>query len=463
MSKTIFFRIATLSLVASHLSLFSCNIRNPNLSEKQLLALATDTTRKTAETPAFVFPDTSYVPPVGAKYAEIRSVDPASPPVTLKVAIPEGAKQPLKLSLFGSSVEYVTLQLPGENDFFMSATHTTISFGRGSSGNYVSTQVNMLGNHFVTSDALGVRLFGPSGKFVQNLLLSEFEGSERNIQNVKIDFDGYKRATLNEISGTRCLLTYIDFGEEKNVMDLVRGNGEKNWAGEFDLSKMPLYTPQSEILSTQGVEMVPVRSAPSGLLFDDNTRFSFRIPFNRNLIAISFNNMGDTLCKFTNHVVGNGGAYVTDRSFFYRANDELFFRQEFCDTIFRVQSANRIVPAYRFDFGALRLTPNEGATGNTQGKLVPKNWLVFKNSMLLIFSQARDCPDCRARNEVTFHCLLFDKYTGNSTAIDMKSQYPENILIENDIDGGLPIPLNSLHTEGDVMMAIFTKFQLKKS
>jgi len=455
MCKKFYFCFAFLSLVA-------CTSRNPNLSEKKLFALANDTTQKAVEKPATIFPDTSYVPPAGAMFTEIRSVDPASPPVKLKVGVHEGTKQPLILSMFGSAVEYVTLQLPDEKDFFMSATHTTISFDRGSSGSYVSTQVNMLGDHFVTSDAMGIRLFDPSGKFVQNLLMSEFESGERNVQNVKIDFNGYKRAIVSNFSGTRCFLTFIDFGEGKNVMDLALGNG-KVWAGEFDLSKQPLYSSQNEISSlTPGVEMVPVRNVPSGGFLDDDTRFRFRIPLNRNLIAISFNSMGDTLCKFTNHVEGNGGAYVTDMSFFYRADDQLFFRQEFCDTIFRVASANRIVPAYRFDFGMKRLTPSEGATNNTQGKLIPKKWLVFKNSMILIFSEGRDCPACRTRGEVTFHCLLFDKQTGNSTAIDMKSQYHENILIENDIDGGLPIPLNSLHTEGDIMIANFTKGQIEE-
>ena len=82
--------------------------------------------------------------------------------------------------------------------------------------------------------------------------------------------------------------------------------------------------------------------------------------------------------------------------------------------------------------------------------------------MLLIFSEGRDCPVCRTRNEVTFHCLLFDKQTGQSTAIDMQSRYPENILIENDIDGGLPIPLNALRVENDVLIATYTKRQIEE-
>jgi hypothetical protein len=211
---------------------------------------------------------------------------------------------------------------------------------------------------------------------------------------------------------------------------------------------------------TPGVEMVPIRNVPTGMFMDDNTRFSFRRVSNP--LAITFNNMGDTLCRFTNYLTENSGAYNTDVSFFYRAGRELFFRHEFCDTIYRVRSAYQIVPVYCFDFGEKRFLPSESATNKTQGKLVPKQWIVFRNEMMLIFSEGRDCPDCRTRNEVTFHCLLFDKKTGQATAIDMQSRYPENILIENDLDNGLPIPLNSLRIQDDEIIATFAKEQIQE-
>ena len=458
------------------LSFVSCGNRNPNLSKRQLLALENDTTQtnpEKPERPAYVFPDTSYVPPVGAKYTEIRSIDPAAPPVTLKISVPQGEKQTLKLSRFGSSVEYVVLRIPGENDFFLSDTHTSLYFdGGGVSGNRSSTQVNRMGDHFITSDALGVRLFDASGNFVQNLIMSDFTGQERNAQEIKMDFNGYKRAVLSDFSDTRCFITMLDY--ENDVMayrhfttgfPYRNGNKERKgkiWAGEFILANRPVYTPQSELEPlSPGVELAPVRGVPAGKYMDDNTRFHLQLVPTAT-VAVSFDNMGDTLCKFTNHVTGNGGAYQSDKSFFYRVDGALFFRQEFCDTVFRVQSANRIVPAYCLDFGTLRLTPSEGATNKTQGKLIPWKWFDFKNFILLIFTEGRDCPDCRTRNEVTFHSLLFDKQTGRATPIDMQSRYPENFLIANDIDGELPIPINSLHREGDAIIATYSKNEIEE-
>ena len=444
-------------MFACCLSLLSCGNRNPNLSKKQLLALENDTTQtnsETPETPAYVFPDTSYVPPAGAKYTEIRSIDPAAPPVTLKVSVPQGEKQSLKLSRFGSSVEYVVLRLPDENDFFLTEKFSTPIQILGIN-NYKFTYIDRLGDHFIASNGSGVRLFDPSGFFVQDLLMSE-----------KADrvFEGEKFASMLDITGTHCYLAMVDFeGNPYNVRDfLVKGHSDaKFWAGEFDLAKRPIFTPSSELTTlTPGVELVPSRSFPAGMFMDDNTRFLFQR--GRDPFAITFNNMGDTLCKFTNYADGNGGAYKSDVSFFYRADGALFFRHEFCDTVFRVQSANCIVPVYRFDFGAQRLSSAESASNKMQGKFIPYKWFVFKDAMLLIFSEGHDCPDCRARNQVTFHCLLFDKQTGKPTPVDMKSLYPENILIENDLDGFLPIPINSLRIQDGVIIATYTKSQIEE-
>ncbi|MDR1171929.1 MAG: DUF4933 domain-containing protein [Bacteroidales bacterium] len=432
-----------LMLVAGYLSFFSCGGRNPNLSEKRLQALANDTTLQTEEGTSPVLPDTGYVPPVGAKFIENRSVDPVSPTVTLKVGLQGGARQPLKLSRFGSSIEYITLKLPGEEDFFLSETTVHLNGDKWAQSYGSSTRVSTAGDYFVTSDELGIRLFDNQGAFVNNLLLSEFEG-KRNAQTVEIEFDSYKPAILRDVRGDRCYLAVIDH------------SAKKTWISEYRLANRPLNAQP---------EMTQVRNYPAGMYMDGNTRFNFQGGRGNRPVAVSFNTMGDTLCKFANHVQidKNIRAFASsDKSFFYRADGKLFFRQAYCDTIFRVQSANRIVPAYRFDFGAQRVSMEDGVQAKTQGKLLPWKWIAFKNSMILIFTEGRDCPNCRKAGEVTFHCLLFDKQSGHADAIDMISPYPEDALIENDIDGGLPLPLNSINARDDGILASFTKGQIEE-
>jgi hypothetical protein len=184
----------------------------------------------------------------------------------------------------------------------------------------------MLSDHFVTSDALGVRLFDKSGRFVQNLLMSDFKGQERNVQSITMDFSGYKKAIMCDISGTRCFLSYIDYNSDFNTFLSLGGLPPRSemkgkfWAGEFNLTNLPLINPKPELASlSTNVEMVPVRSVPDGMFMDDNTQFKFRIE-SKKTIAVSFNSIGDTLCKFINHVAESSGGYPSDRSFFYRAD-----------------------------------------------------------------------------------------------------------------------------------------------
>ena len=426
------------------LALFSCKSgnRNPNLPEKQLLALMNDTTQKAPETPDVILPDTSYVPPMGAKFTEIRSVDLASPLITLKVAVPQGAKQTLKLSMYGRSVEYVTLQLPDEKDFFLSQTRVHYNGDGWAQNSGANTQVMMAGDYLITNDVLGIRLFDNKGVFVKNLLLSEFEG-KRDVKQVEINMESLRQAVWRGSLGNRCFLAMHEY------------SSKKVFVGEYRVTNQ----------TVDGPVMTQVRSYPSGMFLDHQTLFSLRGGTGNRPAAITFNLMGDTLCKFTNHVRLESGVRAfanSDRSFSYRSDGKTFFRQAYCDTIFRVQSANRIVPAYRFDFGALRVSAEEGVTAKTQGKLLPWKMIALKNSMILIFTEGRDCPNCRTAGEVKFHCLLFDSQTSRSTAIDMKSAYPEDTLIENDIDGGLPMPLNTVMVREDVMMATFTKGQIEE-
>ena len=465
MKNGLFLHLPLLFLVIA----VSCgNSRRPGLSDKELFAQRKVETLQETEEQAPDFSDMeNYIVPSGIKYKESRAVDPASPPITLKVAVPQGAMQPLKLSRFGKSVEYVTLKLPDEKDFFLS--QTDVSYDRDwfqiPNDNWLhslniqpNTQVILAGDYFVTSDVLGIRLFDNKGAFVKNLLMSEFEGT-RNVHKVETIREGCRQAILRDWQDNRFFLAMREHSSDKAIYISQRKYSQKVFVGEYRITSQIVDDPV----------MTQVHNYPPGLFLDHQTLFNFRSDREirqDNQLAISFNQMGDTLCTFANHVrfdvVRLTNTAISDRSFSCRSDGKLFFRQGYCDTIFRVHSANRIVPAYRFDFGALRVSVEEGLTGKTQGKLLPWKWIALKNSMILIFTEGRDAPIYRTSGEVSFHCLMFDRQTGRSTAIDMKSKYPEDVLIENDIDSGLPVPLNTIDVQDNAMIATFTKGQIEE-
>ena len=457
-AKTIYFLTVLLIIICQFL-LFSCQYRNPNLSETQLLALLNDTSKIIAETPDVFLPDTNYIPSVGAKFTEIRTVAPASPPVTLKIRILEDAKQTLKLSMFGSSIEYVTLKLPEQYGYFASSVdlkRTNFSFKTADFGEaiikYYSSNTNAIkiGNHFITYDMIGIRLFDINGVFVKNILLSEFEG-ERDSLNVEIKFENYKQAVLRDIIGNKCFLAMFDH------------NLQKIYLGEYQIGK----SPDPEIVMTF------INNFPWGTTIDNNTLFKLNINnifayVNSNHIAVSLSFRSDTLCKFNNYIIPDKNIIEklrnyahSDNSFSYRFNDELFFRQAYNDTVFRVKSANRIIPAYLFDFGSQKVTIEEGLSAKTEGKLLLWWFVELKNSIILIFTEGRDCPNCREKGEVKFHCLVYDKQTKRYSPIDMNSTFPESAMIENDLDGGLPLLLTKINLQKDGIVATFTKKQIE--
>ena len=448
--------LRTILIYFAIITLASCGNRNPNLSEKQLLALLNDTTSNIIETPADILPDTGYIPPVGAKYIENRSIDPASPPVTLKVSISEGTKQTLKLSMFGSEIEYVTLRLPEENGYFASeigATCNQVLITRFEAKNdgwrntINSSLIRFSGNNIVVADMLGIRLFDNKGVFIKNLLLSEYDGHKS--KNPDIIFNTFKQSVLRGIIGDRILLALHDHSSDEIFI------------GEYNIGNHLTDKSENEIIMTKVPKYV------SGSFINNQTLIKTHFSINPQkypIIAFSLNLQGDTLCKFMSHIELDKDIEpfaFSDQSFFYRFENKLFFRQAYCDTIFRVESANRIIPAYKFDFGDKRVSIEEGVTAKTEGKLLPHNLIHTKNSMILIFTEGRDSPSCRTEGEVTFHCLMFDKKTGRPTNIDLKSKYPEEVLIENDIDNGLPVQLLYLNTKNENIFTSFTKKQIE--
>ena len=89
------------------LQVFSQN-SNPNLSDKKITELQDSIAKKAAT----VLPNTNYVPPAGARYKEIRSVEPSVPPVIIDIAGNLGNKKTFKLSDIASSVKYIIMQNP---------------------------------------------------------------------------------------------------------------------------------------------------------------------------------------------------------------------------------------------------------------------------------------------------------------------------------------------------------------
>ena len=111
MTKQIFYPFITLYFIVSHLLLFSCGGRNPNLSEKKLRELLVDTVLADIESPE-LFSEKENNISSGIAYKENRSVDPARPPVTIDIETAVERMPDISLNSIAKNVHYIMVDIP---------------------------------------------------------------------------------------------------------------------------------------------------------------------------------------------------------------------------------------------------------------------------------------------------------------------------------------------------------------
>jgi len=399
-----FSRIVTLSLVIGHLLLFSCNSRNPNLSEKQLLALMNDTTQNPPETPLFVLPDSNYLPPEGAKYEEIRSVDPAAPPEIIDIAGNLNHKKAFKLSDIAESVRYIFLEQPSD---------TKLSFP------YSMTSDD---EHIFIDTPEGLFCFSTYGQYLYTVCKNYTEKGEKTgtvfLGNIDL-LNGILIARII-VPGKGVQLSFFDVGEMDAQMLLNDHSGELKKSGV-----KPLYQRQL------GRGYAPMHRY---LLIDDQSIFTGRLT----VTSIS----GDTLCQFNDY-----GPYNPQISYtgIYRFNGITTFRKGNNDTIFRVMPPNRLTPAYVMQW------PDDlkGKQGTNDG-----GWI---ETPQLIFIQYNSLNKEQMKNETQW--AIYDK-TAKTLTHHITSD--QRALIENDMEPvGMPFWPEGVNHKGDMYM-VFSKESIRR-
>jgi len=405
--------------LALFISLVSCKNRNtPNLPEKQFQGLLSEVSEATT----FVFPDSSYVPPAGARYTEIRAVDPANPPAIIDIVGNMNNKKKFKLSDFASSVRYVFLQpSPGMEKM----THVF---------NIVSDDERI----FVNADE-GLLCYSTEGHYLYTVVTNQREGnslisgilflSNIDLHNGKLIF-----RTAERSSGVK-----LNVCEVEELDAQMRFNAQR---GELHhLNPQPTYQRR---IKPKGESYV---------LMDDNSLFISNM-FGNALTGVAI--YGDTLCKFNvhNHLPAPrtpAGVGAFTPSFTYRIDGKIMLRNVLSDTVFRVIPPNRIVPAYVLQRGEFRL----------------RNWIETPRFIFIHCTDSEDNPNRRRAGEVKDHWATYDKtaktlthhITGKSVLVENTTIHP---MFENDIDPvGMPFYPEGINHRNEMYM-IFNKEQIKR-
>jgi hypothetical protein len=164
-----------------------------------------------------------------------------------------------------------------------------------------------------------------------------------------------------------------------------------------------------------------------------------------NMLTV-FNKQGDTLSKFTRRekLVNYTKSLQrgTDIGTQYEENGSLYMRPAFNDTVFRISSPNRMTPVYVLNLGSYKVTKQQGVDPDFKltGKIIPGDWAETKNYIFMTFTKDDyDCPNTRKNKTVKIFHALYTKQTGKLTLIkgDPYNYSPE--ILENNIDGGVPV------------------------
>ena len=387
---------------------------------------------------------------------EIRSVDPQRPPFRIDIMGTVNSTRKLRLSDVGTSVRYVKLQTPPDTlllyDLFFyrhDIDSRVISDGEQIifEGLFGLTRFNMQGEYQETiwQNKTGVRIIGkgmatyggpdffgvpfhiPVSLSNGNLYYHFSDGPYGNGLVMKYKPGTGKDLTIrtqHEIPGRAnipgdTIFNKNQFSEER--FSCIYGTGSDSWAGVNNKWNA----------GTSGSSLV------------------------------TFNQKGDTLCKFSDFDRIVNFSYQQTRTAIelktYSYNGLLTVKQEYNDTVFRLIPPDRLLPAFIFDFGEYKFSAMDGLNANYDlSKKYMINSLHETNNFLFIrYTQNYDCPNTRKKNAVRFYNALFFKNESRLYHQPGFTLVPEGLV--NDLDGGMPFWPDFITPGGEMMKLVSGK------
>lgn len=407
--------------------------------------------------------------PKGFRFKEERGVDPEQPPIVIDIARNLGNFKPLKLSDFASEIEYIRIEQPEDSIF-----HPKMKF------DYL-----MLDDYIVASNLFGINLYSKKGEFISNVVCNKMTGityePEKNMITTMSSFTriGAGHSLWNE--GNELYYTYVNnISGQQYIMKLDCSNIPLSMStannseipavitgkGNIDLDLNHGLPPPLTLNKRTKAELLDPRrmnQTMSSCRLDNNTYFqSLR---GENMLAI-FGNNGDTLATFSkNEQVRNYTKHVmrgVDRGFTYQKNGQYYFRTDYNDTIFQIIPPNRLFPVYVLYLGEHKVEKQDGVDPGVslEGKIIPSGFAVFNKHIFINFLKDNyDCPNNRKNKLVKQFYGVFD-IAGNKLELVQADSldYSPNIL-ENDIDGGLPVWPSTYNSDkgNEILIPIFGK------
>lgn len=399
--------------------------------------------------------DTVNRPSKGFRSKEDRSVDPAHPPVTIDFEGNLNNLKSIKLSDIASEISYVRMQ-PVPDSMF---------------SRVMKFRYYLFSENIVAVNPSGILLYSKDGKYINTIVKNKTTG-------INVDAEWMFMTGVNTFIGAGTSIWPLGNSFIYNYRNSING---QEYMMEYDLSKTqvaPLkqYEPENpdQILGLGeiAIDVNPAKRKPVwkykiapeliswgmprdyiyqsvGTFYLDKSTFAKEIERTDKIAVL--NNNGDTLSSF------NG--FEEDNTIRFENDGKQFLWNNMNDTIFHISGFNRIIPAMVVKLGQYKASlEQEKEIGfDITGKIIPGSWAETEKSIFLTFSKdAYDSPNNRKNKKVKIYYAMYSKLSLQLWIIkgDPLDYSPE--ILENNIDGGVPVwPLSyMIGNNGEILISL---------
>lgn len=401
----------------------------------------------------------------GFQYKEDRSINTSSPPLKIDISGSLENFANTKLSEIASEITYIRMaQTPD----------TTIPSN-------MKFRYYLMDNYIVATNIYGIHLYDRDGRYTRQIVKNAMTGVEVTADGIKFWSDYTMKGGTGIVGaeGNSLFYNYTNnITGQKYIMEYNCSSSQLTSDYKFDPENPKRISGLGEISIdlNHGNTVPPQPRKHQGMFGGRHEGFyytasvhilnsdSYSSPGNdENNMLVVLNNQGDTLSKFTlkeklvnyTKTLQRG----TDGGTQYEENGSLYIRPAFNDTVFRITPPNRMTPAYILNLGNYKVTKQQGVDPdfNLTGKIIPGDWAETKNYIFMTFTKDDyDCPNTRKNKTVKIYHALYSKKTDKLTLItgDPYNYSPE--ILENNIDGGVPVwpAFYMVSKNGEIMISL---------
>lgn len=446
----------------------SCHRNRLKTNEKQLaneIILQQNTNNQTEKLAREkLLADTLNHNPKGFRLKEDRSVDPSHAPIVIDIAGSLNNIKEIYLTDVTTGITYIRMSPVPDSTLPVNLKY----------------KYYLMDNYIVALNLYGIHLYTKDGRYIRSIVKNQFTGV--NVTNGSITF--WNDYTMKGggmsvwANGNNLFYNYGDnITGQKYIMQYDCSSSQLTPVYKFDpenpnqlsgLGTIALDLNHGKTEPTKPRKHQGMFGGPQEYFFQQRTPFmldqnSYVLPSYGDDMMTILNNKGDTLStismleKLKNYTkeLQRGTDYGTQ----YEHNGMLYFRPEFNDTVFQVIPPNRLFPVYVLKLGKYKVPKQLGIDPdfNLTGKIIPGDWAETQNYIFLSFTKDDyDCQNNRKKKTVKIYHAIYSKRNHDLSIIkgDPYDYSPE--ILENNIDGGLPVwPLSyMIGNNGEILISL---------